>query len=246
MNKSILILNDIHFPYHSRKCMDIIYQIIKCEHFDHIVLNGDICDFYDISLFLKDKARLGSLQEEINHAKNFFKHLRRNHSGEITWLLGNHEKRLNLYLKNNPELASLDALEFENLFNTEEMDINIVHYQDECRDNYVEINNVLIGHFNKVSKHSGYTVKSLMDDNPGYHIVQAHVHRMGIHCRKGYIGIESGCLCDITKCNYMKNPNWQNGFAVINITVKGSVHPEVVFINNSRCLFRGKEFISKM
>lgn len=84
-------------------------------------------------------------------------------------------------------------------------------------ENFVQIGDLYIGHWNRVSKHSSYTVKNIMTDR-GVNIVQSHTHRLGFYTvrymDRTIYGWEIGCLCDINP-SYMVIPNWQLGFAVI-------------------------------
>ena len=129
---------------------------------------------------------------------------------------------------------------------------NIEVVNESRIENFVKVRDWYIGHFNRVSKHSAYTVKNIMTDR-GVNIIQAHVHRLGMHALtyldRTILGYEGGCLCgDSTPGGC--NPNWQSGFIVMEPYDNGlrcSVFQ--VFINKvgkaRSFIFNGKRFSKK-
>jgi len=56
--KRLLVLSDIHIPYHSIDALTCAFDYAKKEKPDAILLNGDTLDFFGLSRFAKDpKAR---------------------------------------------------------------------------------------------------------------------------------------------------------------------------------------------
>ena len=101
-------------------------------------------------------------------------------------------------------------------------------------------NQLLVGHFNKASKHSCYTAKQLVDQYK-MSVLQGHTHRLGLYYVTGkkntYIGIEGGCLCDLHP-EYIMNPNWQGGF----VMARDAWNIEIVYIHEGRSIYRGKVY----
>ena len=62
--KKILVLSDIHFPYHNVKALRAAIAYGIKEGVDCIILNGDILDFYGLSDFSKDPSK-PKFREEI-------------------------------------------------------------------------------------------------------------------------------------------------------------------------------------
>jgi len=85
------------------------------------------------------------------------------------------------------------------------------------RENCVSFGRLLIGHFDRVNKHSSYTGKNLMDDK-GISLIQAHTHRGGCSYRRAWdrdlAAWENFCLCDRNP-QYVDHPNWQLGFSIV-------------------------------
>lgn len=92
-----------------------------------------------------------------------------------------------------------------------------IYVNESLVENFVQVGKLYIGHWNRVSKHSSYTVKNIMTDR-GVNIVQGHTHRMGFYTirymDRTIYGWENGCLCNINP-TYLVSPNWQSGFSII-------------------------------
>ena len=78
-------------------------------------------------------------------------------------------------------------------------------------------NRLLIGHFDKVSKHAGQTARNLLEEK-GISVIQGHTHRGGSSFKKLYdrdlVAYENFCLCDRNPL-YCDRPNWQLGFSML-------------------------------
>jgi len=227
----IVVAGDIHFPHQDDNVILLFERFLKDYKPDVLVFNGDLLDCETISKF--DKIPGGSLKEELMLCKEFFKDVRMIlPETEIHYLSGNHEMRLRSYLIQNikdpttfnivREKLCLDELLELRKLNIEFHDLpsNISRFDD----NYIFKDGFFIGHWNRVSKHSDYTVKNLIDDK-GVSVVQGHTHRLGLYFKntlsKTLIGAETGCLCKVEP-DYCMNPNWSNGFVIIE---NGSVYP---------------------
>lgn len=208
MRNKFIVISDIHYPYHDTKAIKCVLDFIKDKDIDTIILNGDILDFYDVSSFDKDPDRVNSLQKEIDMSTKFFKKLRTiKPDARIVFIKGNHEYRLERYLKKHPELYSLDALKLPNL-------LDLKKYNIEYSDKGIKLGNLKIIHGDMVRKFSGYTARGELEkhDSSG---ISSHTHRGGVYYYKTperYLAwFESFCLCDLNP-EYINEPNWQQGF----------------------------------
>lgn len=157
MKNKFIVLSDIHFPYQDDKALKAVYKFLEQHPVDTIILNGDILDFYDVSSFDKDPARINSLQKEIDMANKFFSQLRKRHSGRMIFIGGNHDAdRLERYLKKHPELYSLNVLKIDRILNLNEY--NIEFYRDEFR-----LGSLKIIHGDMVRKFSAYTARGELE-----------------------------------------------------------------------------------
>lgn len=157
MKNRFIVLSDIHFPYQDDKALKAVYKFLEQHPVDTIILDGDILDFYDVSSFDKDPARINSLQKEIDMANKFFSQLRKRHSGRMIFIGGNHDAdRLERYLKKHPELYSLNVLKIDRILNLNEY--NIEFYRDEFR-----LGTLKVIHGDIVRKFSGYTARAELE-----------------------------------------------------------------------------------
>lgn len=149
-------------------------------------------------------------------------------SAKIKYIFGNHEYRLYRFLMEKaPELYGLtragadqkrkQILSVEYLLRFDELNIESVF--SGGRESHVQWGDYLVlGHFNKVMKHSGYTAKALVDEK-SFSLIQSHTHRMGTYYKTTFntyqfVGHENGCLCSLTP-EYVEYPNWQQGFSIV-------------------------------
>ena len=120
--KEILVLSDIHIPFHDKKALNIALQYAK--ECDTILLNGDIIDFHGLSRFIKNPEK-SFINREILIAKEFLELLRANFKGEILYKIGNHEDRLTFYIFNKaPALWGVENVTLKSLLGLNELKSN--------------------------------------------------------------------------------------------------------------------------
>lgn len=93
--KKILVLGDIHFPYHHKTALKEALYAIKAEKPDAVVQIGDLYDQYSFSRFTRKNLVLPEteLKEARNYAKDLWSAV--NRSGARGYqILGNHDVRL--------------------------------------------------------------------------------------------------------------------------------------------------------
>ena len=236
--KEILIINDLHIPYHDPITVSLVIKVIKDLQPDYICLNGDVIDFYNISRFSTDPSRRLSLQDDLDLTRCILREIKDSSNAKIFMCAGNHEDRLRLYLWNKaPELSELRALDIRRQLGLDIFGIDYAPY-----DSIVKVNDIFkIEHGDSVSKHSGWTAKAMYEKRGGCGIV-GHSHRFGSHLKtidddtQGWY--ENACLCDLNP-EYVKNPNWQQGFAVVTFIGKRFFVQQVPIIKH-KFVFRGK------
>ena len=217
--KSCIVMPDIHVPYQDDRAIEPVLKCIRDLKPDKIVQLGDFYDFYDLSKFDKDPNRVNGLQEEIDAGKKLWMLIHQaSPKSELIMLEGNHESRLQSYLKKNPEMHSLRSLKLDNIIEVKDLGVKVFGADKD----YMLNESLLLTHGAKddgcrLSQFAGYSAKMNLD-RKNISMVHGHTHRMGSSMRTDYSGLkvayEIGCLCSL-KPEYMKNPNWQQGFAVI-------------------------------
>jgi len=216
-NGTAVVLQDTHNPFQDQRVLREVELFLWELQPDLVLYPGDMGDFYLLSKFDKNPERANSLQKDLNSTGEMFKrHRALLPNARMIFEEGNHEDRLRKYLWQNPALASLDALKLKNLYKLEDAGVEHVPYKEGVLIN----GKFLVTHGDLVRAHSSYTAKG-MSDKYGGSGIHGHTHRLGSYYRKNYFGIygwwENGCLCDLNP-DYVTNPNWQQGFSIIQFT----------------------------
>ena len=217
-SSSIVVAGDFHFPFQDEKAVDLFLKFLVREQPGTLVINGDLLDCWEVSGFAKNPARKIGFKDELEIGAEFLKQLRATiPESRIVYVEGNHEFRLQKYviaqapalhqLLHLPQLLELDSLRIE----------YVPCKTDQFSDTYIQLQDVLIGHFAMARMHSGYTAKNLLD-RYGMSLIQAHVHSTGL-CVKNLgdreiTGIEGGCLCSLNP-GYCKQTKWRHAWTVI-------------------------------
>ena len=242
----VVVISDVHFPYHDEEAMDLFFAWLEENEVDRVFLNGDILDMYSLSKFAKNPAnKKAAIQEEVKACKEFLEQLREKTDAPAYFIMGNHCQRLQTYIKTKaPELYG--TLGIPELLDFEKYNINWIPGGKEA---FLQYGKTLIGHFNKVSKHSCYTVKALAEDYPGFNICQSHTHRQGLFFKstggKTIWAAEQGCMADPKQADYVAIPNWQRGYCVITTDSEGEQIAELAQIRNGKLHFRGEVYFMK-
>jgi len=217
-NNRILVLSDIHLPYHS---IDATTQAIEYglqkKGVNTVILNGDTIDFYQASFFAKD-PRKKELKYEFEVFKDFISKLYYS-LGEpkIYFKCGNHEERFERYLfVKAPELIGIDEFKLDVLLEFGKYgieyidkkrlikagDLTILHGHEFGRSVFSPVNpargaflrakdSVMIGHHHQTSEHTEPTVNG-----------------------KIITTWSTGCLCELNP-EYMPINKWNHGFAYV-------------------------------
>lgn len=233
----ILLLGDIHIPFHHTESLTAAIEYGLTRNPDVIILNGDIIDCYDVSSFTKEIER-PRIEDEIQACVEFLTLLRDAFpKARIIYKLGNHEERMRNYiLKNAQAFSGLSVLRLENLLNLDALNIEVVHREIIKAGNL----NILHGHemgesiFSPVNPARGFFLKAKTDT------IVNHYHQVSHHSEGNLNGISIGvwsvgCLC-------MLNPayrpfaftKWKHGFAYITVYKDGQFMVENKEIKNGQ------------
>lgn len=92
---NVIILGDLHFPYHSKKALDKVLKVIKQERPDVVVQIGDLFDQYSFSRFTRKNLELPQreLEDARNYAEEMWDEIARP-GRKCLQILGNHDLRL--------------------------------------------------------------------------------------------------------------------------------------------------------
>ena len=216
--KRLLVLSDIHIPYHSIDALTCAFDYAKGEKPDAILLNGDTLDFFGLSRFAKDpKAR--SFAHELNTFKEFMDILKKTFNAKIYFKIGNHEERYFhfLWMKAH-EIVGVEEFELENIIKSRAEGIEIIKDKRIMKAGDL---NILHGHefggsvFSPVNIARGLFLKGKVS------AMQGHNHCSSEHSESNMNGELTttwsvACLCELHP-SYLPINKWNHGFAIVDI-----------------------------
>lgn len=234
--KKLLILTDLHIPYHSIDSITIAIEYAKKEGVDAILLNGDILDFYQASDHEKNPSKV-SIKIEIEIAKDFFNSLREAFPTEsIYYAAGNHENRLKRYLwKNAKQIFDIDEFRLEYLLQLEAFNIKFLGHMN---DNYW--GKLLIEHGDKLRGSGGVSPARTLLLKFKRSVACGHFHRPNsahsvVYKGETHVAYSIGCMCELNP-DYLPVNEWVHGFAIVSKDENGD------FSFDNKQIINGKIF----
>jgi len=223
-SKNVLILSDIHMPYHDKKALRLALEYGVKHNMTAIYLNGDILDCYMVSNFVRDR-RKRDMADELEMGRNFLKSLRDNFDGPIFYKWGNHEERWENFLKlNAPELLGISDFELSSILRFGEHSIQEVKSRQIA---YMGKLAVLHGHefgrstFSPVNAARGLYMKTKESCIVGHH------HQTSEHTEKSLSNEvvttwSTGCLSGLNPDYNMYGNKYNHGFAFVKVGKDGN------------------------
>jgi len=237
----ILVVPDCHIPYHDKKAWNLMMQAARDLKPKHIVIIGDFLDFYSVSDHSKDPRRALNLGPEIAAGLKCLDELDTLKASKKYYIAGNHEDRLERYLKTRaPELYEFVSV--PELLHLKKRGWRWVPYKDD-----MQIGKMNFTHDVGVA---GRAAVFNCLDTYQHSIVTGHTHRLGYIVEgnaKGEFKLSAqfGWLGDSKSVDYMHKAkvlkNWAQGFGVgyLNPTT-GVVYLTPVPIVKHTCCVNGK------
>jgi len=238
---SVLILPDVHVPYHDKRAIDAVLDFATDESWDEIVQLGDFLDIDPVSSHNKGKPGNNEgkrLIDEFSQGKDLLDQIsaavfRRNSECKRTILEGNHEHRVNRFLQEQPALEGL--IEVEHGLELESKGWNYVRAHSKG-DSHVINGTHLIHGISASDAHAKRTAIS-WGANVIYghtHCVQSYSHKMRGNNRT-VIARSIGCLCRLRPAYLHCQPDkWSHAFAVMHINTRHRITVTVCEIENGR------------
>ena len=217
VNGKWLILSDIHIPYHNEEALEIALADGEANNIDHILLNGDTCDFYNCSSYQRDPEER-DLANELTKTRQFLSHLRfRFPKARIVFKIGNHEDRWERYLYHKaPELIGVANFEMYYVLEFSKYGVELVKSMQKVKAG----KHLTILHGHEVRNTGVYPARTLLQRT---HVcsIAGHNHRTSTYSEKTadqkIIGSwTTGCLCDMQP-DYMPINQWNHGFAILEL-----------------------------
>lgn len=216
--KRILILSDVHVPYHSIDALTAAFSFAQAEKPDAILLNGDLLDFFSLSRFVKDpKAR--SFAHELEAFRRFFEVIIETFGSKVYFKLGNHEERYQHYLwMKAGELEGVQEFDLMNIIKARAEGVEVIKDKRIIKLGGL---NVLHGHefggsiFSPVNIARGLFLRGKVS------AMQGHNHQTSEHTESNMNGeitttFSLGCLCELNPA-YLPINKWNHGFAIVDV-----------------------------
>ena len=220
--KKLGIVSDVHVPYHSTDSCNIAFSFLKAKKTDGLLLNGDIIDFHRFSPFVIDPdsvdvvSELDMLRQFLTEIRKVFKNI------PIFYKIGNHENRLQRYLKiKAPELFGLPYFDYSNFLGLDKLNIKVIGDMQMILHGKLAI---LHGHEIKANSGGVNPARSLYMKFKESSVI-GHLHRTSEHSEKTGKGKvistwSLGCLCELQPA-YASYNNWNHGFGINEIIDNG-------------------------
>ena len=235
-HKKILILSDIHVPYHSIDAITAALQYAKKSKPDALLLNGDTIDCHRLSRFIKDPKKR-NFKLELDTFKALFDVFEKELKCKIYFKIGNHEERYEHFLYEKAgELVGIEEFEFENIIKARARGIEIIGDKRPMKLNNlwgIHGHEYVGGISAPVNPARGLFLKAKVS------CFQGHNHNSSQHSEPTLTGKlvttwSLGCLSELHP-QYMPLNKWNHGFAEVELDENG----EDFEFHNYR-IFKGK------
>lgn len=236
-----LLIPDTHAPYHDDPIFRMVLEVGMALGLYYLILLGDFADFYAVSDHSKDPRRRGNIDWEIDQVKDLLKDLDKLGAVDKRYIAGNHEDRLERYLKNNAP-ALYNMVTIPEVLGLKDTGWKFTPYKKSTA----------VGKLNMthdVGTAGRYAVYKCLDAFQESNVT-GHTHRfsyivegtaMGIH----KLSAQFGWLGDVDQIDYMHEvkakKDWAQGFGVFYHDLDSDlVYVVPVPIVNGTCLVNGK------
>lgn len=238
----ILIIPDVHIPYHDPKAWSLMLKAARGFKPEVIVVLGDFADFYAVSSFKKDPLRANQLDVEIKACNAKLDELDALGAKEKHFIAGNHCDRLERYLKDKaPELFTM--LSVDELFKLKKRGWTYTPYRSD-----IKVGKAYFTH--DAGGPTGRQAVYKVLDTYQHTTVIGHTHRMAYVVEGNAVGnallsAQFGWLGDIAKIDYLHNikakKDWALGFGVGYLRQdNGFVYLQPIPIVEYSCVVGGK------
>ena len=222
VNNNILILSDLHIPYHDDTAIKRAIRYGLDQNVNTIFINGDLLDCFQLSRFEKDYKNRPSTKIELELAKHFLTSLRGYFpEAQIYYHLGNHDIRYEKFMHTHNIMMS-------DLFGDDEVTL-------ETRLGLIDLNIHLIGDkqithcgTSGLSLHHGHYIfrgatspvspaKTILD-KMGMSMICGHTHKISEFTKidgRGQIHTawSTGSLCELSPDYSPMASNYTHGFS---------------------------------
>lgn len=241
----LLIIPDVHAPYHDRRAFRCLLDVAKRWDPDHVVILGDFADFNAVSSHPKDPKRLLPFVKEVAGVNRALDQLDRAlaNCGDKQYLQGNHETRLERFVNEKaPALAGFEKT-WEEALRLEERGWEVTPYKRS-----LQFGDLNLTH--DVGRAGVNAARQSMLD-VGHSIAFGHTHRLQVHYQgqidgARHLGATLGWLGDPEAIDYRHRDcvmrDWIHGFGAVHLLDNGHFWLQAVPIIEGRAIVDGQVF----
>lgn len=215
----VLVLPDIHVPFHDTAAIEAVIDYAKDERWDELIQLGDFVDLDVVSRFVIGKPGViegRRLSDDYEMGGRLLDRLlsaarKKNPDCKATLLEGNHEHRINRWLESYPQLRGM--LEVPIGLKLKERGVNWV--EADSKGEIYKVREVAFAHGLYFNLH--HAKKTLEEFDVG-DIWYGHCHDQQEYTKSSYNnrkrrGGSLGCLCSLDLDYVQGRPTrWQHGF----------------------------------
>ena len=218
-----LLLYDIHIPHQDIVAVDSAIKYAKA-HYEirEVILGGDTMDCESLSKYDKI-SETASFSDEVYATNRFLRMLRENFpDAKITYIMGNHEERLEKYVRKNvPELADFKELTLPSFLDFDEVGVEFIDNRKRLTQGVgpyrVQGWNIFHGHEFGICPLTNPAKRYV--DRAKVNMIVGHIHKtdssvMTTFNRDLIRCYSVGTLAKLSP-DYMPINQWTQGFAII-------------------------------
>ena len=221
-NRRILVLSDIHCPYHDIHALR--EAIVKGQEFgaDTVILLGDLMDFHRISKYPNEPDTLSFADEITVGAQLIFGIREAFRDADIYYIEGNHEIRLQHYVQRHAsELDGIPGLEMERMLDMHAQEVRWIP------GGFIHCGDMTFLHGHEMRGVGGVNPSRKLFTKMKKSAMCGHLHRPeSFYTRDG-----AGKLLQCHVVGHLGEPcpkyhprnDWQHGYALVEVTRKGIV-----------------------
>lgn len=250
MLKTIMVMPDLHAPYHSKAAWRLFLKCVDTVKPDFFVNIGDFVDTHVMTRHVKDPERENLLRKELAKPRAMLRDLEyhlHNANPRVAkiWTLGNHDTWLDKRIAEKmPELSGL--LSIPSLLDVTKKGEGRQNWELVPYGQHIRIGKLYISHeFGHAGKNCGRDTLLAVGDNVCFgHSHRASVTYGGTALGQTHVSLNVGWLGDPKAATYahqaQKARDWQHGFGLIYLEPNGVVHAHFVPFIGNHCVIPQK------
>lgn len=229
---------DTHWPYHDKNAVKLAFKAARAFKPDHLIVGGDLFDFYAVSDYSKHPKRKALLADELEGATEFIQELEAL-APKRTFLEGNHEFRLEKYLCTQaPQLFGITS--------TQKV-LGLDRWKFVPFTSHTKLGSLFLCHTPGAGgKYAVHKAHELYQHNVAFF----HTHNLGISYTGNaagttHVSANFGWLGGIKFVDYTTNieklRRYVHGVGIGYMRTGGDVHLQTVPFVRNVCMIEGKE-----